>query len=71
MLGIEHPIMCGGMHHVSLAPLVAAVSNAGAMGFLTAITQPSPDLLRQEIRKTRTLTSKPFGVVSFRLPALH
>jgi hypothetical protein len=61
--------MCGGMHHVSLAPMVAAVSNTGAMGFLTAVTQPTPELLRQEIRKTRMLTSKPFGVnVSF-LPA--
>lgn len=69
MLGIEHPIMCGGMHHVSLAPMVAAVSNTGAIGFLTAVTQPTPELLRQEIRKTRALTSKPFGVnVSF-LPA--
>ena len=57
------------MHHVTLAPLCAAVSNAGALGFLTAITQPTPELLREEIRKTKRLTSKPFGVnVSF-LPA--
>ena len=54
------------MHHVSLAPMAAAVSNTGAIGFLTAITQPTPELLRQEIRKTRRLTSKPFGVnISF------
>lgn len=69
LLGIEHPIMCGGMHHVSLAPMVAAVSNTGAIGFLTAVTQPTPELLRAEIRKTRQLTSRPFGVnISF-LPA--
>lgn len=67
--GIEHPIMCGGMHHVTFAPLCAAVSNAGGLGFLTAVTQPSPELLREEIRKTRALTDKPFGVnISF-LPA--
>jgi len=69
MLGIEHPIMMGGMHFVSYAPIVAAVSNTGAIGFLTAVTQPTPEHLRQEIRKTRALTSKPFGVnISF-LPA--
>ena len=57
------------MHHVTLAPLCAAVRNAGALGFLTAVTQPTPELLREEIRKTRRLTSKPFGVnISF-LPA--
>ena len=38
------------------------VSNAGGLGFLTAITQPTPEALRAEIRKTRSLTSKPFGV---------
>jgi NAD(P)H-dependent flavin oxidoreductase YrpB (nitropropane dioxygenase family) len=52
-----------------LAPLCAAVANAGALGVLTAVTQPTPELLRQEIRKTRELTKKPFGVnISF-LPA--
>ena len=61
--------MMGGMHFVSYAPIVAAVSNTGAIGFLTAVTQPTPEHLRQEIRKTKALTSKPFGVnVSF-LPA--
>jgi len=69
MLGIEHPIMMGGMHHVGFAGLAAAVSEAGGMGFVTALTQPSPELLRAEIRKTRQLTKKPIGVnVSF-LPA--
>jgi len=61
--------MCGGMHYVSYAPLVAAVSNAGAIGFLTAVTQPNPEALRQEIRKTRALTSKPFGINMSFLPA--
>lgn len=61
--------MCGGMHHVSFAELAAAVSNAGAMGFITAVTQPTPEDLRKEIQKCKTLTSKPFGVnISF-LPA--
>ena len=54
---------------MSLAPMVAAVSNTGAIGFLTAITQPTPELLRHEIRKTRELTSKPFGVNMSFLPA--
>lgn len=67
--GIEMPIMCGGMHFVTYAPLCAAVSNAGGLGFLTAVTQPNPEKLREEIHKTRKLTKKPFGVnISF-LPA--
>jgi NAD(P)H-dependent flavin oxidoreductase YrpB (nitropropane dioxygenase family) len=69
--GIAHPVMCGGMHYVTYAELCAAVSNAGGLGFLTAITQPTPEALRAEIRKTRTLTKKPFGVnISF-LPAAN
>jgi len=69
MMGIEHPIMCGGMHHVSFAELAAAVSNSGAMGFITAVTQPTPEDLRKELQKCKRLTSKPFGVnISF-LPA--
>jgi len=69
MMGIEHPIMCGGMHHVSFAELAAAVSNSGAMGFITAVTQPTPEDLRKEIQKCKKLTNKPFGVnISF-LPA--
>jgi len=69
LMGIEHPIMCGGMHHVSFAELAAAVSNSGAMGFITAVTQPTPEDLRKEIQKCKSLTKKPFGVnISF-LPA--
>jgi len=62
MLEIEHPILCGGMQWVSRAELVAAVANAGAIGFITAESFETPDDLAQEIRKTRTLTDRPFGV---------
>ena len=52
-LGIKHPIIQGGMHYVGYAPLVAAVSNAGALGVVTALTQPDAPALRDEIRKAR------------------
>jgi len=70
MLGIEHPVIQGGMHYVGYAELAAAVSNAGGLGLITALTQPSPDALREEIRKCKKLTSKPFGVNLTLLPAL-
>lgn len=70
MLGIEHPIICGGMTNVGYAEFAAAVSNAGALGVITALTQPDPEALRREIRKCRSLTSKPFGVNLTVLPAL-
>lgn len=62
MFGVEHPIAQGGMQWVGVASLVSAVANAGGLGFLTALTQSSPEALTQEIAKTRTLTDKPFGV---------
>lgn len=62
MLGIEHPILCGGMQWVSRAEFVAHVCNAGGLGFITAESLPTPEDLRAEIRKMRTLTDKPFGV---------
>lgn len=62
MLGIEHPIISGGMQWLSRAELVAAVANAGGIGFITAESFETPEDLRQEIRKTRNLTDKPFGV---------
>ena len=68
MTGVEKPLMCGGMHYVGYAELVAAVANAGCFGCITALTQPNPEALRQEIRKCRTLTSKPFGVNITLLP---
>eukprot|EP01065_Artemidia_motanka_P029447 TRINITY_DN35558_c0_g1_i1.p1 TRINITY_DN35558_c0_g1~~TRINITY_DN35558_c0_g1_i1.p1 ORF type:complete len:353 (+),score=111.75 TRINITY_DN35558_c0_g1_i1:66-1061(+) len=69
-LGIEHPIICGGMTNVGYAEFAAAVSNAGALGIITALTQPTPEDLRAEIRKCRQLTSKPFGVNLTVLPSL-
>ena len=57
-LGIRHPIIQGGMHHVGFAELAAAVSNAGGLGIITALTQPSADALRDEIQKTKELTDK-------------
>lgn len=70
-LGIEHPIVMGGMHYVGYAELAASVSNAGGIGFITALTQPTPEDLRKEIRKCKTLTDKPFGVNFTLLPALQ
>jgi len=67
---VEHPIVQGGMQWVGRAEFVAAVSNAGALGILTALTQPSPDELAREIDKTRQLTDKPFGVNLTILPTL-
>jgi len=70
LLGVEHPIIQGGMQWVGRADFVAAVSNAGALGILTALTQSSPDDLRREIDKTRQLTDRPFGVNLTILPTL-
>ncbi|KAG8850387.1 hypothetical protein FRB96_000451 [Tulasnella sp. 330] len=69
-LGITVPVVQGGMQWVGLPKLVAAVSNAGGLGILTALTQPSPEALREAIRKTRTMTSKPFGVNITILPTI-
>lgn len=62
LLEIEHPIVQGGMQAVGIAELASAVSNAGGLGILTALTQPSPEALREEIERCRAMTSKPFGV---------
>lgn len=69
--GIEHPIVCGGMTGVGTADLIAAVANAGALGFLTALTQPTPDALRKEIQRCRDMTDKPFGVNLTILPTIN
>ncbi|KAH8423576.1 NAD(P)H-dependent flavin oxidoreductase [Aspergillus melleus] len=69
-LGIEVPVVQGGMQWVGYAELAAAVSNAGGLGILTALTQPTPEDLRKEIRKTRAMTPKPFAVNITLLPAL-
>jgi Dioxygenases related to 2-nitropropane dioxygenase len=62
LFGIEHPIVQGGMQWVGRAELAAAVSEAGGMGMITALTQPSPVALREEIERCRALTNKPFAV---------
>jgi NADH:quinone reductase (non-electrogenic) len=70
LFGIEHPIIQGGMHFVGFAELAAAVSNAGGLGILTALTQPSPEKLAAEIRRCRAMTDRPFGVNLTFLPAV-
>ncbi|WP_101757900.1 nitronate monooxygenase family protein [Oceanicoccus sp. KOV_DT_Chl] len=70
MFGIKHPIIQGGMMWVGRAELAAAVSNAGGLGILTALTQPTPQALRDEIARCRTLTDKPFGVNLTILPSI-
>jgi nitronate monooxygenase len=60
--GVEHPLMQGGMQWVGRAELVAAIANAGALGCITALTQPTPEDLVREIDRCRELTDKPFGV---------
>jgi NADH:quinone reductase (non-electrogenic) len=65
------PRVQGGLQWVAYAELAAAVSNAGGLGIINALTQPNPEALRQEIRKTRTLTKNPFGVNITLLPALN
>ena len=62
MFDIEHPIIQGGMHFVGFAELVAAVSNAGGLGIITALTQPTPEDLAKEITRCHEMTDKPFGV---------
>lgn len=71
MFGIEYPIVQGGMMWVGRAELAAAVSNAGGLGILTALTQPTPDDLRREIDRCRALTDRPFGVNLTILPSIN
>src|ERR1700733_10818484 len=62
MFGVEHPVAQGGMQWVGRAELVAAVANAGGLGFITALTQPTPADLAKGIARTRAAPDKPFGV---------
>ena len=71
LLGIQYPIIQGAMQWVGRAELAADVSNAGGLGILTALTQPTPEALRDEIARCRTLTSKPFGVNLTLLPSIN
>lgn len=69
--GVEVPVVQGGMQWVGRAPLVAAVANAGGLGFITALTQPTPEDLVKEIARTRDMTDKPFGVNLTILPSIN
>ncbi|KIJ17891.1 hypothetical protein PAXINDRAFT_179762 [Paxillus involutus ATCC 200175] len=71
LLRIRVPVVQGGMQWVGKPPLVAAVSNAGGLGILTALTQPNPDALRVAIRETKVATDKPFGVNITILPSIN
>ena len=71
LLGIEHPIIQGGMHFVGFAELAAAVSNAGGLGIITGLTQKTPDDLAREIARCCALTDKPFGVNLTFLPVVE
>jgi NAD(P)H-dependent flavin oxidoreductase YrpB (nitropropane dioxygenase family) len=70
MFGIQHPIIQGGMHYVGFAELAAAVSNAGALGIITGLTQKTPADLANEIARCRDMTDKPFGVNITFLPSV-
>ncbi len=71
LFGIRHPIIQGGMHYVGYAELAAAVSNAGALGIITGLTQPTPEDLAREIARCREMTDKPFGVNLTFLPSFR
>jgi NAD(P)H-dependent flavin oxidoreductase YrpB (nitropropane dioxygenase family) len=71
LFGIEHPIIQGGMHWVGYAELAAAVSNAGALGIVTGLTQPTPEDLAKEIARCQDMTDRPFGVNITILPTFR
>ena len=71
MLGIQHPIIQGGMHYVGYAEMAAAVSNAGGLGIITGLTQRTPQDLANEIARCRDMTDKPFGVNVTFLPTVN
>lgn len=70
ILGIDYPIIQGGMMWVGIAELASAVSNAGGLGIVTALTLPSPEALSKEIARCREMTDKPFGVNITVLPSI-
>jgi NADH:quinone reductase (non-electrogenic) len=70
LLGIEHPVVQGGMQWVATAELAAAVSEAGGLGIISALTQPTPEALAAEIQRCHRLTDRPFGVNLTILPAI-
>ncbi|TWT28058.1 nitronate monooxygenase family protein [Planomicrobium sp. CPCC 101110] len=62
LLGTRLPIVQGGLAYLAYAELAAAVSNAGGLGQITAMSLGTPEQLREEIRTVRRLTDRPFGV---------
>lgn len=70
MFGVEHPVVQGGMQWVGRAELVAAVAEAGALGCLTALTQPTPEALAAEIARCQEMTDRPFAVNLTILPTI-
>jgi len=71
LFGIKYPIIQGGMQWVARAELSSAVSNAGGLGIITALTFPTPEELASEIKRMRELTDKPFGVNITLIPTLR
>ncbi len=71
MFGIKYPIIQGGLMWLAKAELAAAVAEAGGIGFMTALSHDTPEKLRNEIRKVRGLTDKPFGINLTFLPSLR
>ena len=71
MLGIEHPVVQGGMQWVGVAEMASAVSNAGGLGILTGLTQPDAKALAAEIERCRGMTDKPFGVNMTVFPTIN
>jgi nitronate monooxygenase len=71
MLGIDYPIIQGGMMWYGRAELASAVSNAGGLGILTALTQPTPEDLSREIARVRDMTDRPFGVNVTIMPSIN
>ncbi|UMA66215.1 nitronate monooxygenase family protein [Roseivivax marinus] len=71
MLGIRYPIVQGGMQWVGYAEMAAAVSNAGGLGTLTALSQSEPETLSREIARTRDMTDSPFAVNLTVLPSIN
>lgn len=71
LLGIRYPVIQGGMQWVGTAELASAVANAGGLGVLTALTQPSPEALAREIDRCRAMTDQPFGVNLTILPSVN
>jgi len=71
LMGVEHPIMQGGMMWVGRAELASAVSNAGGLGTITALTQPTPEDLTREIARARDMTDKPLAVNLTILPSIN